>query len=125
MKTPKSYRFSQATIDLLELIKKRSTNKTETEIVEEAITKMFYETQKKQDELDKILTSHQNWVNGMGGERANLSYKDFIGLSFAGAELRKIEMEYADLEKTDLSFSKLKGGKLEGTNVAARKGSVD
>jgi hypothetical protein len=48
MKKPKSYRLGAYTLEMLEELKKQNKEKTETEIIEEAITKLYMEAIKNE-----------------------------------------------------------------------------
>ena len=39
-------------------------------------------------DIKKILSEHSKWINGKGGERANLSEADLRGAYLSGADLR-------------------------------------
>ena len=62
--------------------------------------------------LEDILVAHTNWLNGKGGERADLSYTNLRFVNLSGVDLR-----YADLEGAKLEGAKLKGAKLEGAKL--------
>ena len=63
----------------------------------------------EQDELEKILKSHREWLLGItGGERAELRNYDLTGADLTGADLR-----YADLKNIDLRNSDLRGANLD------------
>ena len=49
----------------------------------------------RQEELNKILEDHKNWLDGNGGKRADLR----------GADLRWAGLQGADLQGADLDFS--------------------
>jgi len=79
------------------------------------------------DELKEILNSHAEWLNGSGGQRADLSYVDlsYVDLSYAdlsNANLRGVDLSYADLSYADLTGANLCGADLShadltGTNL--------
>ena len=62
----------------------------------------------KQDELQKVLENHKLWLNGEGGERADLR----------GVDLRYIALHYADLRHADLSDANLSDANLSHANLS-------
>ena len=59
-----------------------------------------------------ILENHKKWLQGIGGERANLSGADLCGVDLSGADLR-----YANLSNTDLSYATLCNANLSGADL--------
>lgn len=70
------------------------------------------ETKLTYEELVEILFSHQKWLAGTGGTRANLS-----GADLRGADLRAEDLIGADLSGADLSGAKLNGADLSNANL--------
>ena len=58
-------------------------------------------------DIKKILSEHSKWINGDGGERANLS----------GANLSGANLGWADLSGANLSGANLSGANLRGANL--------
>ena len=58
-------------------------------------------------DLQEILESHEKWLYGEGGEKANL----------IGADLKGADLEGANLKRADLRGAYLKGANLEGANL--------
>ena len=63
-------------------------------------------------ELQDVIKSHERWLNGGDGERADLSNADLSGANLSRANLR-----YADLSRADLSDANLSGANLSGANL--------
>ena len=81
-----------------------------------------------QNELDKILQSHQKWLAGEdGGSRAdlqdanlrgaNLQGANLRGANLQGANLRGANLRGADLQGADLQSANLQGANLRGANL--------
>ena len=84
-------------------------------------------------ELQKILESHENWLNDVGldiggkGQRADLSNIDLHGVCLAkvnlqyailrGADLRNANLEGANLREADLANANLDGANLKNANL--------
>ena len=68
----------------------------------------------KQKELNEILESHRLWLEGEGGERADLRYADLRGADLRGADLRRADLRYADLRYTALRGADLRYADLRG-----------
>ena len=63
----------------------------------------------EQDELEKILKSHREWLLGItGGERAELRNYDLTG-----ADLRNVDLRNSDLRGANLRNSDLRGANLD------------
>ena len=96
----------------------------------------------EKEKLEKILADHKKWLNGQGGEKANLiradlrdadlSYADltYAGLAYAdlrGANLSNVDLTYANLRganlreavliDADLRYARLRGADLRGANL--------
>ena len=72
----------------------------------------------KQDELQKVLKNHILWLNGKGGEKADLSYTKLSGANLRGANLSGANLSYADLSDAYLSDANLYGAKLSGAKLS-------
>ena len=64
------------------------------------------------EELQDIINSHERWLNGGDGERADLS-----NANLSGANLSRANLRYADLSRADLSDANLSGANLSGANL--------
>jgi uncharacterized protein YjbI with pentapeptide repeats len=62
-----------------------------------------------QIELDSVIKSHQLWLAGIGGVKANLSKQDLTGLNLSGVNLSWANFHRAILNKADLSKANLSG----------------
>ena len=76
----------------------------------------------KQKELDKILREHKKWLDGKGGEKADLHGRDLHGVCLSGARLHEADLSGADLSGSelngaDLSEADLKWADLNGANL--------
>ena len=79
------------------------------------------------EKLAEILENHKKWLNGEGGERADLRYSNLSGsdlsysnLSYSnlsGSDLSYSNLSYSDLSGSDLSYSNLIGSNLIGSNL--------
>ena len=63
----------------------------------------------EQKELNEILESHKRWLQGEGGERADL-YEAYL----RGADLREADLTRANLRDADLTGANLRGADLVG-----------
>ncbi|NCU25103.1 pentapeptide repeat-containing protein [Candidatus Nomurabacteria bacterium] len=68
------------------------------------------------EELGKILDKHKLWLNGKGGERANLS-----GANLSCADLSGANLSWADLSGANLSGANLSGADLRRANLSGAK----
>ena len=68
-------------------------------------------------DIKKILSEHSKWINGDGGERADLRGADLRGADLSGAELSGAELSGADLSGADLSGADLSGADLSWANL--------
>ena len=66
----------------------------------------------KKEELDVILKSHKYWLNGEGGEKADLQ-----GVDLQGADLQGVDLRGASLQGVDLWGANLQGADLQGANL--------
>jgi uncharacterized protein YjbI with pentapeptide repeats len=55
-----------------------------------------------QDEINRILKSHKDWLDGNGGERANLLDANLLDANLRGANLRGANLRGANLRGADL-----------------------
>ena len=63
-------------------------------------------------DIKKILSEHSKWINGDGGERADLRRADL-----SVADLRRANLSGADLSGADLSVADLSGADLSGADL--------
>ena len=76
----------------------------------------------KREQLDLILEKHKKWLEGDGGERADLiyadlSYADLSDAKLSDANLRSADLSYANLRFADLSCANLSGADLSGADL--------
>ena len=71
-----------------------------------------------QEELNKILSDHKDWLYGKGSSRANLSGADLSGANLIGANLIEANLIEADLSGANLSGANLIEADLSGTNLS-------
>ena len=57
-------------------------------------------------DIKKILSEHSKWINGDGGERANLRGADLRRANLRGADLSEANLSGADLRWAELSGAK-------------------
>lgn len=74
------------------------------------------------EKLKQILIDHKEWLNGDGGQRANLKDAILIGIDLSGADLgganlRGANLRDANLRDADLSYAHLGGANLSGANL--------
>ena len=75
-----------------------------------------------QEQINKILASHKEWMKGTGGERANLRvanlYRaDLYRADLRGANLRDADLRDANLRGADLYDANLCGANLRGADL--------
>ena len=80
-----------------------------------------------QEQINKILASHKEWMKGTGGEiadlgganlrDANLRYADLRDANLYGADLYGADLRYADLRDADLRYANLRDADLRGANL--------
>ena len=85
-----------------------------------------------QEELNAILENHKKWLEGNGGERANLKGANLRGANLCDAnlcdadlrdadlrdaDLRDAHLRYADLYGADLRYADLRGANLCDANL--------
>jgi len=69
------------------------------------------------DELKTILEQHKLWLDGDGGERANLRGANLRGADLQGADLQGAYLRGADLQGADLRCANLRGANLRWANL--------
>lgn len=72
-------------------------------------------------DIKKILSEHSKWINGDGGERANLRGADLRGADLSGANLRGADLSGANLSGADLRWADLCGANLSGADLSEAK----
>ena len=70
-----------------------------------------------QEEFNAILENHKKWLEGNGGERANLKGANLRGADLYGANLRGADLCDADLRDADLYGANLCDAYLYGANL--------
>lgn len=71
----------------------------------------------EKEKLDKILENHKLWLNGEGGECANLRGADLRYANLYNIDLRCANLNSADLSGADLRCANLRGVDLSGANL--------
>ena len=71
----------------------------------------------EKEKLDKILENHKLWLNGEGGECANLRGADLRYANLYNIDLRCANLNSADLNSADLRCANLRGTNLSGANL--------
>jgi len=66
----------------------------------------------RQEELNKILEDHKNWLNGNEGKQADLR-----GADLRGADLRRADLRRADLRGAELQWANLRGANLQQADL--------
>ena len=69
-------------------------------------------------DIKKILSEHLKWINGYGGERANLRWADLSGANLSGANLRGANLSGANLRGADLSGANLSEADLSWADLS-------
>lgn len=69
------------------------------------------------NELNEILENHKLWLNGEGGECANLRGADLRYANLYNIDLRCADLNSADLNSADLRCANLRGASLSGANL--------
>ena len=72
------------------------------------------------EQLDEILTKHNEWVNSCGvkGARADLSGANLSGADLSGADLSGANLSGANLRGTNLRYANLRGTNLWSANIS-------
>ncbi len=68
-------------------------------------------------ELKEILDQHQLWLDGKGGQRANLEGANLSDANLHGANLSGADLFFADLTGADLTGADLTGAYLWGADL--------
>ena len=69
------------------------------------------------NELNEILENHKLWLNGEGGECANLRGADLRYANLYNIDLRCADLNSADLNSADLRCANLRGASLYNANL--------
>ena len=69
------------------------------------------------DELRKVLDEHKKWLDGNGGERADLSFADLRCANLCDADLRGADLSGANLSGANLSDADLSFADLRCANL--------
>ena len=69
------------------------------------------------NELNEILENHKLWLNGEGGECANLRGADLRYANLYNIDLRCADLNSADLNSADLRCANLRGASLNSANL--------
>ena len=82
------------------------------------------------EKLAEILENHKKWLNGEGGERADLSgsdlsYSNLSGSDLSGSNLSGSDLRYSNLSGSNLSGSDLSVSNLSGSDLSQAKGLLD
>jgi len=67
--------------------------------------------------LNEILDQHKLWIDGKGGQRANLEDANLHRANLCGANLHRANLTGANLYGADLDDANLTGANLQGTNL--------
>ena len=68
-------------------------------------------------ELEETLEKHKKWLNGEGGEKANLRFADLQNVDLRGADLRSANLRFANLRGADLRGAALRFASLRGASL--------
>lgn len=71
----------------------------------------------EKEKLDKILENHKLWLNGEGGECANLRGADLSGANLYNIDLRCANLRGVDLSGANLNSANLRGASLYNANL--------
>lgn len=72
----------------------------------------------EKEKLDKILENHKLWLNGEGGECANLRGADLRYANLYNIDLRGANLNSADLNSADLRCANLNSANLNSANLS-------
>ena len=72
----------------------------------------------EKEKLDKILENHKLWLNGEGGECANLRGANLRGVDLSGANLNSANLRGVDLSGANLNSANLSGASLYNANLS-------
>ena len=72
--------------------------------------------------LEKVLKEHENWLKGIGGQRADLRHANLQGsdlrhANLQGSDLRDANLQGANLRDADLQDANLQGANLRGADL--------
>jgi len=70
--------------------------------------------------LEKILADHQLWLDGKGGERANLTYANLTYANLTYANLTHAILTHANLTHAILTHAILTGAILTGAKISTK-----
>jgi hypothetical protein len=70
------------------------------------------------EQLKQIFDSHNMWLAGNGGTRANLSGADLSGANLSGANLSYANLSKANLSGVNLSYAHLSGANLSEADLS-------
>ena len=70
-----------------------------------------------ENELKKILDEHKLWLEGMGGQRADLSWADLRGADLRGVDISEANRIGANLSWANLSGANLRWADLHGADL--------
>lgn len=68
-------------------------------------------------ELEETLEKHKKWLNGEGGEKANLRFADLQNVDLRGADLRGAALRFASLRGASLREASLREADLRGVDL--------
>lgn len=68
-------------------------------------------------ELEETLEKHKKWLNGEGGEKANLRFVDLQNVDLRGADLRGAALRFASLRGASLREASLREADLRGVDL--------
>ena len=74
-----------------------------------------------QEELNEIIENHKLWLDGKGGEQADLRWAALSGCDLRGAALSGCDLRGADLYGCDLRGANLQGADLYGCDLRRTK----
>lgn len=72
-------------------------------------------------DIKKILSEHLKWINGDGGEQADLHGADLRGAYLSEAYLSEADLRWADLSGADLSRANLRWANLSRADLSRAK----
>ncbi len=83
----------------------------------ETSSRIQIEKSRKIRRLLNDLRQHQEWLAGIGGARADFSFRDLHGLKLPRLTLSMADLSGCDLSESDLTGSDLRGVNLTGANL--------
>ena len=69
------------------------------------------------EELAEVIRKHELWLEGDGGERANLRYVNLRYVNLRSADLRSADLRSADLRSADLCYADLRSADLRSADL--------